>query len=420
MLFRRREADAEALVESYEQALLASGHNHVQLGERRELEAERTRILESVQNLELRRAAENLASFETVRRLEEEQRRLAGFLTVREWELQAIRNTKTFRYTTRLRRLYTKLRRQPPAPIGTVVPPNLPDGTYEHWVELYDTLDHDARRHIESRVRALDERPKISVLMPVYNPPLEMLQAAIGSVQGQIYPDWELCIADDCSTDPRVPELLGELGAADPRIKVLRREANGHIAAASNSALSLVTGQWIALLDHDDVLAGHALAMFALAIAEHRDAGIVYSDEDKLDEGGVRRDPYFKPDFDPLLLLGQNFLSHFSAFRKDLVDRVGGYRVGYEGSQDWDLTLRVSELLERRQVVHVPHVLYHWRVHASSTASLVSAKPYALEAGQQAVVDHLERTGRGTAASSGSASGGSTGSPGRSRSRLRR
>jgi GT2 family glycosyltransferase len=188
--------------------------------------------------------------------------------------------------------------------------------------------------------------------------------------------------------------VLEEYAASDSRVKLVKREENGHISAASNSALSLVTGEWVALLDQDDILTEHALALVALALDTHREAGIVYSDEDKLDETGHRIDPFFKPDFDPLLLLGQNFVSHLGVFRKDLVDRVGGYRVGYEGSQDWDLTLRVSELLDPSQVIHVPHVLYHWRVHASSTASLVSAKPYAVEAGQRAVVDHLTRTRR--------------------------
>jgi GT2 family glycosyltransferase len=188
--------------------------------------------------------------------------------------------------------------------------------------------------------------------------------------------------------------VLEEYAASDSRVKLVKREENGHISAASNSALSLVTGEWVALLDQDDILTEHALALVALALDTHREAGIVYSDEDKLDETGHRIDPFFKPDFDPLLLLGQNFVSHLGVFRKDLVDRVGGYRVGYEGSQDWDLTLRVSELLDPSQVIHVPHVLYHWRIHASSTASLVSAKPYAVEAGQRAVVDHLTRTHR--------------------------
>jgi GT2 family glycosyltransferase len=241
------------------------------------------------------------------------------------------------------------------------------------------------------------EHPAISVAMPVFNPPVDMLRDAIESVRSQIYPSWELCIADDCSTDPEVRALLAECEESDPRIKVIRRTENGHISAASNSALGLVTTSWVACLDHDDVLAPHALAMVALAIAEHPDAGLVYSDEDKLDQSGIRRDPYFKPDFDPLLLLGQNFVSHLSVFRKDLVDRAGGYREGYEGSQDWDLTLRVTELLDPHQVIHIPHVLYHWRVHATSTASLVTAKPYAVKAGQRAVADHLERTDRDAA-----------------------
>jgi GT2 family glycosyltransferase len=156
----------------------------------------------------------------------------------------------------------------------------------------------------------------------------------------------------------------------------------------------LASGQWVAPLDHDDILPEHALAIVALEISKHPDAGFFYSDEDKVDSGGVRRDPFFKPDFDPLLLVGQNFVSHLSVFRKELVDRVGGYREGYEGSQDWDLTLRVSELVEPQQVVHIPHVLYHWRVHEQSTASLVSAKPYAIDAGRRAVMDHLVRTGQ--------------------------
>jgi glycosyltransferase involved in cell wall biosynthesis len=301
------------------------------------------------------------------------------------------------RYTSMLRNAYSRLRGQGPvaATADTLKePPVLPHGGYKRWVELYDTIDDEARGLIESQLRSLSRRPTISVIMPTYNPPADMLRSAIESVRGQIYPDWEMCIADDCSTDPAVMQVLEEYAAADPRVKLIKREENGHISAASNTALTLVTGEWVALLDHDDMLREHALALVALAIDAHPGAGIVYSDEDKLDETGLRIDPFFKPDFDPLLLLGQNFVSHLSVFRKDLVEQVGGYRVGYEGSQDWDLTLRVSELLDPSHVVHIPHVLYHWRVHASSTASLVSAKPYAVDAGQRAVIDHLSRTDR--------------------------
>lgn len=352
---------------------------------------------ESLRQLELRRKAEAAAIFDTFRHYEMVQRRLSGLLKLREDQLKQVYNTKVIRYSSKLRNAYSRLLgRGPVAATADTLkePPVLPDGGYERWVTLYDTLDDEVRARIESRVRSLSARPRVSVIMPTYNPPIDMLRSAIDSVRNQIYPDWELCIADDCSTDPAVMQVLEQYAAADARVKVMRREQNGHISAASNTALSLVTGEWVALLDHDDILTEHALALVALALDANPDAGIVYSDEDKLDETGHRIDPFFKPDFDPLLLLGQNFVSHLGVFRKDLVDRVGGYRVGYEGSQDWDLTLRVSELLDPSQVVHVPHVLYHWRVHASSTASLVSAKPYAVEAGQRAVVDHLGRTDR--------------------------
>jgi glycosyltransferase involved in cell wall biosynthesis len=362
-----------------------------------EAQAEIERLNEALRELQLRRRAEAAAIFDTFRHYDVVQRRLSGLLKLREHQLEQVYNTKVIRYSSKLRNAYSRLRgRGPVAATADTLkePPILPDGGYQRWIELYDTIDDQARSVIESRLRSLPRCPRISVIMPTYNPPIEMLRSAIESVRSQIYPDWELCIADDCSTDPAVMQVLEEFEATDPRVKLIRREENGHISAASNSALSLVTGEWVALLDHDDILTEHALALVALALDTHRDAGIVYSDEDKLDETGHRIDPFFKPDFDPLLLLGQNFVSHLGVFRKDLVDRVGGYRVGYEGSQDWDLTLRVAELLDPSQVVHVPHVLYHWRVHSSSTASLVSAKPYAVEAGQRAVVDHLARTQR--------------------------
>jgi glycosyltransferase involved in cell wall biosynthesis/2-polyprenyl-3-methyl-5-hydroxy-6-metoxy-1,4-benzoquinol methylase len=408
MLFRRGEADAESLVADYERALWAAKKSAMAITKeqerlreaevadvRREGQEELSHATSSLEELRLRRDAENRAAFEEIRYFESSERRLSALLEFRENQLKQVYNTKTFRYSTKLRQVYGRLRGTGLVSATALsLPDHLPPGTYDTWIEIFDTLDDQARAEIKSQVSTLTQRPKMSVMMPVFNPPVEMLRAAIESVRDQLYEDWELCIADDCSTDEAVQQLLGEYAASDDRVKVIRRQENGHISAASNSALSLVSGEWVALLDHDDILAPHALALFALAIAENPDAGVVYSDEDKLDESGKRRDPYFKPSFDPLLLLGQNFVSHFSAFRKDLVDRVGGYRVGYEGSQDWDLTLRVTELLASSQVIHVPHVLYHWRVHASSTASVVSAKPYAVDAGQRAVVDHLERTRR--------------------------
>jgi GT2 family glycosyltransferase len=269
----------------------------------------------------------------------------------------------------------------------------LSDTRYEQWAQMYDTL-HDADRlALAAQLDGLDERPVVSIVLPVYDPPEEFLREAIESVRRQLYENWELCISDDCSTQAHVAKVLDEYAAMDSRIKVLKREVNGHISASSNSAVSMASGQWICLMDHDDLLADHALAVAVLALREASDPAIVYSDEDHIDDQGRRLAPYFKPDFDPLLILGQNYFSHLCMIRTDLVHQVGGFREGFEGSQDWDLVLRVLEIVQPEQVVHVPHVLYHWRVHPGSTASSVSAKPYVVEASRRVVQEHLDRVG---------------------------
>jgi glycosyltransferase involved in cell wall biosynthesis len=267
------------------------------------------------------------------------------------------------------------------------------DARYARWIELYDTIDDDRRGALLARLAQVDEQPLVSVILPVYNPPEEFLRQAIDSVRAQIYTKWELCVADDCSTLPHVAKVLDEYAALDARILVHRREVNGHISECSNSAIDLARGTWLCLMDHDDLLAEHALAIAVLAIDQAPAPAIVYSDEDHIDTHGNRREPYFKPDFDPLLILGQNYFSHLCMLRTDLVERVGRFRVGYEGSQDWDLVLRVLEHVRPDQVVHLPHVLYHWRVHSESTASSVSAKPYVVEASRLVVEEHLERLG---------------------------
>ena len=268
----------------------------------------------------------------------------------------------------------------------------LQDQRYENWVSCYDSITPTIRGHLEHRLEGLTFEPLISIILPVFNTPEKYLRQAIQSVQSQIYQNWELCIVDDCSTLDWIPTVLNEYAMADRRIKVTRLEVNGHISLASNAAIKMATGTWVALFDHDDVLAEQALALVALAIESNPKAGLIYSDEDHCDEEGKRSNPYFKPDFDPLLLLGQNFVSHLSIFRRDLIEKVEGFRRGYEGSQDWDLVLRVSELLTPDQVIHLPYVLYHWRVHSESTSSSLAAKPYAVEAGRKGVSDHLERT----------------------------
>lgn len=264
---------------------------------------------------------------------------------------------------------------------------------YARWIVRYDRITSQDRAEIADRIRTFNSRPLISVLMPVYNPAPCWLQEAIESVRAQLYPDWELCIADDASTDPAVRTMLMRYAQSDARIKVAFRDRNGHISASSNTALSLARGEWVALFDHDDLLAGHALYYIAEAINAHPDAGLIYSDEDKITESGVRCVPHFKPDWNYELLLSYNFICHLGVYRRSLVEEAGGFREGLEGAQDYDLALRCVEKLAPRQILHIPRVLYHWRMHASSTAIGGQSKPYALPAGERALNDHFVRTG---------------------------
>jgi GT2 family glycosyltransferase len=264
------------------------------------------------------------------------------------------------------------------------------DAAYERWL-----LEHRVRPSDVQRMRdllpLLGQRPTFSVLMPVYETPEEYLRAAIESVQLQAYPDWELCIADDASRKPHVRKVLEECAADDPRIKLVFRETNGHIAATSNTALAAASGDFVALLDHDDLLSVDALFENALVVNRRPDVDIIYSDEDKLDERGRRRDPYFKPDWSPDSLLSRNYVSHLGVYRRALIEEIGGFRRGFEGSQDYDLILRASERTSR--IEHIPRVLYHWRIHEESTASSRKQKGYAYDAAVRAIEESLTRRG---------------------------
>ncbi|RRV08489.1 glycosyltransferase [Pseudomonas sp. v388] len=265
---------------------------------------------------------------------------------------------------------------------------------YSRWVEYYDTLDEAEINRITEHMNRWVEYPVISIIMPVYNPPLDLLREAVDSVRAQIYTQWELCLADDASTNPAVIEYLKSISTQDKRIKVVFRNSNGHISQASNSALAVAKGQFVALMDNDDLLPRHALYWIARTIRENPDAGLVYSDEDKIDTNGVRSAPYFKSDWNEFLFRSQNMICHLAAYRRDLVNQVGQFRVGYEGAQDYDLALRCVDKLERNQIVHIPRVLYHWRIHAGSTAMAGDEKPYAALAGVKALDDHLDRKGK--------------------------
>jgi len=265
-------------------------------------------------------------------------------------------------------------------------------GDYAGWAMRFDAITAEKLEDLRARASGLGAQgPSFSLLVPVYQTPERWLRRCIESVIAQAYPNWQLCLADDASPDPRVMQVLREYSDRDPRIEVVRRTTNGHISAASNTALGIARGDFVALLDHDDELRPHALLEMAEAIVAQPDLGLVYSDEDKIDEQGRRFDPYFKPDWDPDLLRSQNYVCHFTAIRTDLVRSVGGFREGYEGSQDHDLILRCSECLQPSQVRHIPKVLYHWRAIPGSTALTRDAKDYASSAGVRAVADHLAR-----------------------------
>jgi glycosyltransferase involved in cell wall biosynthesis len=264
---------------------------------------------------------------------------------------------------------------------------------YTQWIRRFDSPDVNARRAIAVRIDTFAERPLISVVMPTYNPNPAWLIEVIESVRRQSYPHWELCIADDASTDAAIRPILERFAAEDHRIKVTFRNKNGHISEASNSAIESAAGSWIALLDHDDLLNEQALFRVADVINRHHDVRMIYSDEDKVDEAGNRFEPYFKCDWNLDLFYSQNLFSHLGVYHTDLVRAVGGFRKGLEGSQDYDLALRCLEQIESDQIHHIPHVLYHWRVHAESTARSGDAKPYAVVAGERALNEHFVRCG---------------------------
>ena len=202
--------------------------------------------------------------------------------------------------------------------------------SYARWIQCYDRLQKDDVQHIREQTARFRYSPLISVLLPVYNSNLTWLRRAISSVEKQLYPRWELCVVDDASTHRKLWPFLQKCARREPRIKVMRRTENGHISAASNDALGLANGDFVALLDHDDELAPTALYFVALALNKNRDLQLLYSDEDKLDAQNRRSDPYFKSDWNPELFLAQNLISHLGVYRTDLVRRVGGFRIALE------------------------------------------------------------------------------------------
>ncbi len=277
--------------------------------------------------------------------------------------------------------------------LGKAVLDRNPRLKFQEWYLKYLVLQDDDLRAINDDIRRLTYLPVFSVIMPVYNANLDFLEKAISSLKNQIYPHWELCIADDHSSHPEVLTFLRSAAESDQRIKVAFRQENGHIAAASNTALEMATGDYVVFLDQDDMLPPHALYCFVKNLQGENKALLLYSDEDKIDERDRHSDPYWKPDWNPELLLCQNYINHLAVYERRRLLEIGGLRSELSGSQDWDLLLRYTDHLDSARIKHIPAILYHWRMHVDSTAGDVQAKPYALSAGQRAVREALERRG---------------------------
>lgn len=261
---------------------------------------------------------------------------------------------------------------------------------YQSWLAVNQWTTRQSFL-LMKRLASMKTQPLLSIVMPVYNPPLDFFKQAIESVRAQVYANWELCIADDCSTDPAIQTLLEFYTQRDKRIKVTFRSENGHISAATNSAAQLASGDFLIFMDQDDEITPDALAEIALFIEQNPHTSVIYSDDDKITTRGKRFAPQFKPDWSPELLLSYMYFGHIFSVRRDLYWQVGGTRLGFEGSQDYDLALRVTEVAEH--VGHIPKVLYHWRVLPGSTAASGDEKAYSFATGVKAVQEALDRRG---------------------------
>ena len=264
---------------------------------------------------------------------------------------------------------------------GTVIwidPYNI--SAYNEWLKKYEgTTEYEELKY----------RPLISILIPVYNIDRNSLSECLDSILKQEYDNFEVCLVDDCSTKEETKETLEEYKNKDKRINVKYRKENGHISKTTNDALEMAKGEFITLVDDDDTLSKDALYCVVKALNENKKLDFIYSDEDKLDPSGRRCNPNFKPDWSPETLLSLNYICHLTTIRKTLVDKIGGFRVGYEGAQDYDLFLRATE--QTNNIYHIPRILYHWRMVEGSTSMVIDNKSYAVDRGKQAIEDALKR-----------------------------
>jgi len=251
---------------------------------------------------------------------------------------------------------------------------------YKTWIE-------NSEQNI--KYSTLIYEPLFSIIMPVYNTDTLFLDEAIKSVLNQNYTNWELCIADDASTDDEVLKVLKKY-ETNPKVKIRYKTKNEHISKTSNEALKLAVGEYVVFLDHDDRLAPFALSEVAQTIAKNKSTKLIYSDEDKIDQKGNRFAPYFKSDWNPDLFFSQNYINHLTVIKKEIIDKIGGFKVGVEGSQDYDLILRSLKYIKDDEIVHIPKILYHWRAIEGSSAYSAFEKGYTTKAGIKALKDYFQ------------------------------
>lgn len=260
------------------------------------------------------------------------------------------------------------------------------DVDYEQWYENHKALPEELEKQKNEKWK---RKPLISIVVPVYNTPQVFLRQMIESVQNQSYSEWELCIGNASPENKEMKKILEEY-KNDARIKEVEIPENKGISQNTNRAMEIASGEWIGLLDHDDLLAPNALYEIAKAVNEHLDAEVIYTDEDKVTTDLKEHfQPHLKPDFNLDLLRSNNYICHFFVASRDLIKRVGGFRPEFNGAQDYDLILRCTE--QAKQIVHIPKILYHWRVHKASTADNPASKMYAFDAGKRAIEEHLVR-----------------------------
>lgn len=260
------------------------------------------------------------------------------------------------------------------------------DVDYEQWYENHKALPEELEKQKNEKWK---RKPLISIVVPVYNTPQVFLRQMIESVQNQSYSEWELCIGNASPENKEMKKILEEY-KNDARIKEVEIPENKGISQNTNRAMEIASGEWIGLLDHDDLLAPNALYEIAKAVNEHPDAEVIYTDEDKVTTDLKEHfQPHLKPDFNLDLLRSNNYICHFFVASRDLIKRVGGFRPEFNGAQDYDLILRCTE--QAKQIMHIPKILYHWRVHKASTADNPASKMYAFDAGKRAIEEHLVR-----------------------------